>query len=311
MNMDRIIVCICTHGRPVMLAQCLTSLADQSVTNAFSVEIAVIDNEAGAPRREQVETFAKVCRFPVRYVHQPQRGIAAARNAALDAAAEARAGWIAFIDDDEIAEPDWLIQLMAPEYLDTPVLTGARFHVVPEPAPYWHVPSLRKNREGRKLGTATTANVRFSRALLDAGLRFDESLGFAGGEDTLFFSQARLAGFEIRRTERAITKETAHSERLTYFGKMYREYWSGAVGTGKCVMMMGAVRGTLLHNLPAILLMIPGIVELAFSPFFAIAGATAFKRRALSGGKKIAKGIGRAAAIAGHMPQPYRVTVGQ
>jgi glycosyltransferase involved in cell wall biosynthesis len=301
----RICVGVCTFRRPTMLTACLESLMLQVISNDIEVEIVVVDNEARPNNRGIVNSLRARSPLLIHYVHEPRRGIAAARNRVLDMALHDKCDWIAFIDDDETADPFWLIEMMAPEYRHVPVLVGKRTHTIPQPVPFWHVARAEKKYEGRQLDTAATANVRFSRALLDAGLRFDESLGLAGGEDTLFFAQARLLGFEIRRTDRAETLETAHRERLTYFGQMYREYWSGAVGTGKTVMLKGSVRGTLLHNLPAVLLIIPGLAELGLSPLFVVAGLAAFKRRALAGGKKIAKGLGRLTAMLGHLPQPY------
>jgi hypothetical protein len=70
--------------------------------------------------------------------------------------------------------------------------------------------------------------VRFSATLPRAGLRFDEGLGFMGGQGNEFFAAAHAQGFAIRRTLRAITREAAHPERLTYRGLMYRAYWCAA-----------------------------------------------------------------------------------
>ena len=50
-----------------------------------------------------------------------------------------------------------------------------------------------------------------------------------------------------------------------------------------------------------------GALEIIASPLFLPFGIDAFRRRALAGGKKVAKGIGRAEAMVGVMPQPYRV----
>ena len=99
--------------------------------------------------------------FPVHYIHEPPRGIAIARNRVLDHAAERCAQWIAFIDDHETAEPDWLANLMAPEYRDTPVLTGTVRHQQPDEPPFWYLPRTRKDgpAEGQRLKSALTGNI--------------------------------------------------------------------------------------------------------------------------------------------------------
>ena len=58
-------------------------------------------------------------------------------NAALDKAMALGVEWIAFIDDDEVAAPDWIAGLMAAKYLDTPILLGAIMTEYPDPAPFW------------------------------------------------------------------------------------------------------------------------------------------------------------------------------
>jgi len=121
---EHLVVGICTYARPVLLTACLESLARQSVPAGLAVSIAVVDNEPQPVRRALVSGFADRCPFPVHYVHQPRRGIAPARNAILDRAGELQADWIAMIDDDETAAPDWIEKLMAPEYRETPVLWG-------------------------------------------------------------------------------------------------------------------------------------------------------------------------------------------
>ena len=50
-----------------------------------------------------------------------------------------------------------------------------------------------------------------------------------------------------------------------------------------------------------------GALELLISP---IGGLAWFKKRALGGGKKLAKAAGRLAGMVGAMPTPYRNVVG-
>jgi succinoglycan biosynthesis protein ExoM len=139
------------------------------------------------------------------------------------------AHWIAMLDNDETADPDWLHELMAPQYRHVPVLMGRQIFEYPEPRPFWVADDAEfKGEEGQRLRTAYTNNVRFAADLLRTGLRFDERLGLMGGEDNSFFATARAIGFEIRRTLRAVTREKAHPERLTFRGQIYRSFWCAA-----------------------------------------------------------------------------------
>jgi len=108
----------------------------------------------------------------------------------------------------------------------------------------------------------------------------------------------------------AVTRETAHPERLTFRGQIYREYWGGATTARKAVVLYGMARGT-FRNARSILHSVLGLIELAVSPVFTVFGLTAFKRRALSGAKRLCHGIGRVRGIFGYQPQPYLNVVGR
>ena len=200
---------------------------------------------------------------------------------------------------------------MATEYRDTPILTGKNVAVYPTPKPFWAPEDkVSKRKEGESLKTATTGNVRFNVAVLKAGLRFNEALGLMGGEDNEFFTAAHLAGFEIKRTLRAVTWETAHPARLTYRARMYRAYWCAASETRRLALVRGFHRTALkkAHTIP---------LNIVFGGFWLIVAAlawpvsrAAFKNRALYGGNRLAKAAGRFAALIGRLPQPYRVIDG-
>ena len=133
----RVAICVCTCLRPEMLERCLQSLGEQLPPSDVQLCIIVVDNDPAGGAMNVVTDYMRAAPVCVRYVHEPRRGIAIARNAALDAAIGIGADWIAFIDDDEWAEPDWIAALMTPEYRNTPILLGAIIHESPDPAPFW------------------------------------------------------------------------------------------------------------------------------------------------------------------------------
>lgn len=314
-NNEHVVLGVCTYQRPQMLERCMISISQLLEPQGIRLSVVIVDNEPVPAVHHLVQRFAGNG-MPFLYVHEPRRGIACARNAVLDKATELNAEWIAFMDDDEWAEPDWIAALMAPEYRDTPILLGAIIHEHPEPAPFW-MPGKRQARgvkpkgiEGELRKTGTTGNVRLSADLIRAGFRFDETLGLMGGEDNELFTRARKAGFEIRRTFRAIVTEAAHPERATYMGQMYRAYWCAASDMRRAAISrgwLGAVARK-AHTVPFNIAF--GMIELATSPLFSAGGVDAFRRRAVAGGKKISKGLGRAAAMLGRLPEPYRTIHG-
>jgi succinoglycan biosynthesis protein ExoM len=311
--LQRVLIGVCTRNRPIMLRACLDSLLAQTMTPDLSVEFVVVDNnDAGSTAEDMVAAIQKESPFPVHYLHEPCAGIAIARNRVLDFASLGAFDWIAFIDDDETADTEWIADLMAPRYRDTPVLMGRQVMLYPQPKPFWCIERKEKPRvEGEVLRVAYTNNVRFSVALVKAGLRFNERLGLGGGSDTEFFARANKHGFTIRRTIIAVTYERAHPERLT-FQAQYRRAHRNAVTNLRALIIRNGAPAALLRKIPTIPLNFAlGLVLLAVSPASAIVSLNLFKRLAMMGADKLARALGRAAALTGRIPQPYRVVEGK
>lgn len=109
-------VVVCTFNRADLLAQTLTSLLQQQ-THGKSYEIVVVDDGSTDSTPEVVETVRRKSAIELLYVRQENAGIGHARNRGVRAA---RAPWIAFLDDDEVANKGWLKEL-----LTTAELSGA------------------------------------------------------------------------------------------------------------------------------------------------------------------------------------------
>jgi succinoglycan biosynthesis protein ExoM len=309
-RIERVAVCVCTAFRPKMLEECLLSLTVQMLDPHIRLDIVVIDNEPEPNNREAVESIAYGCIYPMHYVHQPKRGIASARNAAIEKALELKADWICFIDDDETADQDWIAQLMHPDYLHVPVLMGAQHFIYPDPLPFWAVEKAPRGGEGEELRTAYTNNVRFSADIARSGLRFDESIGLGNGSDSEFFMRVQEAGWHIRRTLRAITHERAHPERLTYSGQIYRCYCVHNAKMRRIIARKGWPVAAALKLPSALFDVVWGGLWLAGAVVASVAGREAFRDAALTGGKKLATAAGRLTALMGIIPQPYRIVIG-
>lgn len=105
-----ITVAVCTHNRAAMLRDALMSLTAQHTASRFSYEVLVIDNASTDHTSEVVAELVAGSNVPVRYSREPRKGLAYARNRAV---AEARGEWHAMFDDDQIADPRWLAELLA------------------------------------------------------------------------------------------------------------------------------------------------------------------------------------------------------
>lgn len=101
-------VCICTYQRPAWLRQLLRALGQQQTQEHFTFEVIIVDNDAAETARKVVAEEAAVAPMRITYGTEARRSIAYARNQTLAAAS---GDLIAFIDDDELPETDWLFSL--------------------------------------------------------------------------------------------------------------------------------------------------------------------------------------------------------
>lgn len=97
-------VCIATHKRPDSLERLLTSLTEQEGAPPF--DVVVVDNDGERTGRAVADRFVK--RLHLTYLAEPTRGLARVRNHAV---AASLGTFLAFIDDDEWATPQWLATL--------------------------------------------------------------------------------------------------------------------------------------------------------------------------------------------------------
>jgi glycosyltransferase involved in cell wall biosynthesis len=97
-------VVVCTYNRAALLREALRSLFAQKVQN-LNYEIVVIDNNSVDDTPATVESLKAESPVPLRYFRETQQGNAYARNAGVEQSA---APIIAFLDDDCIADENWL-----------------------------------------------------------------------------------------------------------------------------------------------------------------------------------------------------------
>jgi succinoglycan biosynthesis protein ExoM len=311
-GIQHVAVCIATSGRPRMLARCLASVIGQTIPRDLYVRIVIASN---GPRqqetRDYVEAFKRTTRFPITLLHDDAQNISRARNSAMYAGYTHGAEWIVFIDDDEVADADWLAELMAPEYRHAPILAGRNIKVWPAGCFWGREKPAKEHVEGAETKALGTGNVRFTVDLLCLGFMFLPELGLAGGEDSHFFTECRAAGFKTIATNRAVTRETVHPERVTYRYLVGREYLSHASASYRKRLADGFLPVAWLAAVKTAIAGV-GLVELAVvAPLAAIFSAYRFKQFALRGGKRLARAAGVLATCVGHLPQPYRVIHGE
>lgn len=206
-------VCVCTFHRPALLAELLTSLSVQSKTG-FEFEIVVTDNDAAGSARPTIESFrAAHPELVLRYEIEPRAGISHARNHSV---AMARGNFLAFIDDDETAAPDWLAELLAcQQATHADAVLGPVLPVFPPGSRQWAIDSrlferprypnqsrIRSNdgRTGNALVSSAWARSRQPQC-------FAEHLAHSGGEDYDFFKWLEAEGGNLTWADSATVSE--------------------------------------------------------------------------------------------------------
>lgn len=225
----KIDICLCTFQRPhvVQTLRCLNNL---TVKPEWQVRIIVADNDDTPSAKERVEETARSICHPVTYIHAPSRNISIARNACLNAAT---APYIAFIDDDELAQEKWLVALMEEQNRShADVVLGPVQAVYNATAPAWmktgYFHSTMPVWVNDEIITGYSCNVLFKQNVTTLKtLRFRHDLGRTGGEDTVFFSIIHKAGGIISFAPDALINEAVPENRATLSWLLKRRFRSG------------------------------------------------------------------------------------
>jgi glycosyltransferase involved in cell wall biosynthesis len=236
-------VCICTFKRPEMLRRLLASLQGQDTGGAVRLSISVVDNDGSGSAADPVAEFRKGSGMPVRYVVEPQQNISAARNRAL---ASAEADYYACIDDDEVAERSWVLNLYRTIVAER--AAGVLGPVRPSydnPPPAWLVRGRIQERREFPTGTemsdpkyCRTGNVLFSRALIASQDRlFDPEYGRTGGEDVDFFRRMMKAGHRFIWCNEAVVHEVTPLFRQKRSYYLRRALLRGVVQSGRARLL--------------------------------------------------------------------------
>ena len=235
--MSDLSIAICTYDRPEGLAATLRSCLGQTNALGLAIEIVVIDNHPSGSARAVVEALATDAAWPLRYVTELTRNMSTLRNRGF---AECRGRLVAMIDDDEVAAPDWLDQLVgALRAADADIAVGPRLAKFQGgPPPYdpsgsqfvrdLHLPDgalieLTKASGKPQYGLGT-GNSLFdvARCFPDGQPAMREAFGDAGGEDAELFTRLHRQGRRIVWAAKAYVTETVAPHRTDVAYRLIR-----------------------------------------------------------------------------------------
>ena len=232
---ERLLVGIPSFRRPEGLRRLLASLAEQQGVDDVELEVFVADNDAvGRDALAVCKTVEECFRWPLACSVVQEPGISAARNAILDRARARAADYVAMIDDDEEADPDWLRELLSMQRATgADVVGGPVDYLFDRPAS----PTIRscdafKPRQwpaGRVAAIDATGNVLLSCAALNRGgwPQFDRAFGLTGGEDKDYFCRLTKAGAIFAWAPAARAREHVPASRTTVKSLLRRAYRIG------------------------------------------------------------------------------------
>jgi len=244
------------------------------------------------------------------YEVEPERGISAARNAAVRCGLGAGADAIAFIDDDEWPEPDWLAELIATqEATGADVVTGPVLPVFDEPPPQWVLrggffdrPSFPHNSS---LTYATTSSVlMMSSCFEDRPVPFDPDFGISGGSDTHLFAQLHAAGRRIAWSDTAIVHEAIPTSRVDERWLVRREYRRGQT-LSRSLRRLDTRRWR--HGRRAV----RALLEMLAGSGEALVGVLVGKHRRVGGAQRVALGAGMISGLLDRRYDEYRTIHGR
>jgi glycosyltransferase involved in cell wall biosynthesis len=219
-----------TRKRPQPLRRALASLFAQVLPGDVELEIVVVDNSEDGAALAQWRDDPRIVGL-----HEPRPGVTFARNAGV---ARARGEWVAFLDDDEDAAPDWIAQLLATARASGADAVFGRVDARAECgdigpfAPYFSrrltvTDGADITRLSAYLGTNNSLFHR--KECLNGAATFDYALNEAGGEDSLLIEQLRREGRRFVYAERARVVEWAPPRRLDWRYVAKRKFLSGQI----------------------------------------------------------------------------------
>jgi glycosyltransferase involved in cell wall biosynthesis len=179
----------------------------------------VVDDGSDDEIEKFMERMIKKSPCEIRYFKQTHKGPAAARNLGIK---KSRGKIIAFIDDDCIADKEWLRSLVYC-FSEDDKLAGVEGKVISkEKTPFSHyVENLHGN-------SYLTANVAYRKEVLHEVGLFDETYPYPAAEDFDLAFKIIKKGYKILFCEKAIVIHPPVKENLKEY-YMSRRYWFSTI----------------------------------------------------------------------------------
>jgi len=217
----KLAICICTFRRPEGLRNALEHVARLSFDGDLTVVVA--DNDAAGEGLAVCKELASDYRWPIRSTAVSDSGISYSRNAAAALALAEDPDFIAFLDDDEWPEPQWLEELLrVQEQQNADAVGGPTLSVFPENTPesakqnqYFGADLSLPDGSACQLEAAGNFLIRTSTLEQLGPEFFHPAFAQSGGEDLAFFMSLKNRNAKMHWAANAIMNESVPADRLS------------------------------------------------------------------------------------------------
>ena len=227
-----------------------------------------------------------------------------ARNKAVACTGE-NVDFIAFIDDDEVPEPNWLDELLhTQKSYNSDVVSGPVLPYFKESVPAWMIEGgffeRLRYQTGYPLEFAATNNVLIrSEVFQKMDKIFDEDLALTGGSDKEFFVRVYRAGYKIVWADEALVYEWIPKSRANVKWILQRSYRLGNTD-GLCELDFNpSISARIIRITKSSGRIVLGVL---FIPLSLALGQLVF----INNLRSICRGAGILAAIVGSRYEEYR-----
>lgn len=233
-------IIICTYNRFQYLEQALESLQTQTIgKNNF--EILIIDAGSSNKMSDIIRKFSFF--LPIRFISAPHTRLSEARNLGIQ---NASGDIIAFLDDDAIADPEWLAQIQQSFQQNEQRICasgGKSLLLCETPLPHWVNIEMLQFLGQLDYGNAglfmdapnqnpVGLNMAFKKKTFDQIGLFNTQLGRSEGnllsnEEIEFFQKMRRKNLKIYYNPKMSVHHQVMKERITKKFFYQRYYWQG------------------------------------------------------------------------------------
>jgi glycosyltransferase involved in cell wall biosynthesis len=243
MNELDVSIIFATYKRGEILSRTLESFLSLK-TESINYEIVVVDNACEIAAKTRVDSYSD--KLPILYLQEPTPG----KNSALITGIKVSKGNILiFTDDDIIAHPDWLYEMMAGirRHSDCHLFGGKILPDYPKDyekltknidLTHWFIPTafvIADWDQGEgviQAGRIWGPNMAVKRAVFESGISFNPNIGPNGkdyvmGSETEFLKRASAVGYKPCYLPKAVVLHQIRKEQLSLGWLMGRAFRAG------------------------------------------------------------------------------------